>query len=154
MTNPAAPEPSASGCPLCAADGGELVWRNDRLRVILAAEPDYPGFTRVVWRAHVAEMTDLPLQDRDALMRVVCAVESAQREAFAPDKINLASFGNMVPHLHWHVIPRWRDDRHFPESVWGRPATGRDDAIAARRAVVAARLPRYLDLLRARLAGA
>ncbi|TXL65524.1 HIT family protein [Zeimonas arvi] len=154
MTNPAAPEPGASACPLCAGDGGERVWRDDRLRVILAAEPDYPGFTRVVWRAHVAEMTDLPPQDRDALMRVVCAVESAQREAFAPDKINLASFGNMVPHLHWHVIPRWRDDRHFPEPVWGRPATGRDDAIAARRAIVAARLPRYLDLLRARLARA
>ena len=38
-----------------------------------------------------------------------------------PDKINLASLGNMVPHLHWHVIPRFRDDRHFPEPIWGAP---------------------------------
>jgi diadenosine tetraphosphate (Ap4A) HIT family hydrolase len=124
------------------------------MRVILAAEPDYPGFTRVIWQAHLAEMTDLSPPDRDALMRVVCTVESVQREAFAPDKINLASFGNMVPHLHWHVIPRWRDDRHFPDPVWGRAATGRDDAIAARRAATEACLPAYLDLLRARLAGA
>ena len=26
----------------------------------------------------------------------------------------------MTPHLHWHVIPRWHDDRHFPEPVWGK----------------------------------
>ena len=144
---------SDPACPLCAADGGEPVWRDDRMRVILAAEHDYPGFTRVVWREHVAEMTELSQPDRDALMRVVCTVESAQREAFAPDKVNLASLGNMVPHLHWHVIPRWRDDRHFPEPVWGRAATGRDEAVAARRAAAEARLPAYLDLLRARLAG-
>lgn len=152
MTNSSTPEPAAPACPLCAADGGEPVWRSDRLRVILAAEPDYPGFTRVVWQAHVAEMTELAMPDREALMRAVFAVESAQRDAFAPDKINLASFGNMVPHLHWHVIPRWRDDRHFPEPVWGRAATGRDEAIAARRAAAEARLPAYRDLLRARLA--
>jgi diadenosine tetraphosphate (Ap4A) HIT family hydrolase len=35
-----------------------------------------------------------------------------------PDKINLASLGNVVPHLHWHVIPRWRDDSHFPAPIW------------------------------------
>jgi diadenosine tetraphosphate (Ap4A) HIT family hydrolase len=37
----------------------------------------------------------------------------------APDKINLASLGNVVPHLHWHVIPRFADDPHFPNPVWG-----------------------------------
>jgi diadenosine tetraphosphate (Ap4A) HIT family hydrolase len=53
-------------------------------------------------------------------MTVVFGVEEVVRALFAPDKINLASFGNMTPHLHWHVIPRWRDDRHFPEPVWGK----------------------------------
>lgn len=138
-------------CPLCASDGGQLVWRDDRLRVILPDEPDYPGFTRVVWHAHVAEMTDLPTADREALMRAVWAVEAAQREALAPDKVNLASFGNMVAHLHWHVVPRWRDDRNFPESVWGPAATGRGEAVGARRRAVRERLPAYLALLRARL---
>ena len=52
-------------------------------------------------------------------MQVVFAVETVVRRLFAPDKINLASFGNMVPHVHWHIIPRWQDDRHFPEPVWG-----------------------------------
>lgn len=134
-------------CPLCSSDGGQLVWRGDRLRVILPDEPDYPGFTRIVWNAHVAEMTDLQAADREALMRAVWAVEAAQREVLAPDKINLASFGNMVPHLHWHVVPRWRDDRHFPEPVWGPAATGRDEAVGARRRAVRERLPAYLALL-------
>jgi len=138
-------------CPLCSSDGGQLVWRDDRLRVILPDEPDYPGFTRVVWHAHVAEMTDLPAADREALMRAVWAVEATQREALAPDKVNLASLGNMVAHLHWHVVPRWRDDRNFPGSVWGPAATGRGEAVGARRRAVRQRLPAYLALLRARL---
>lgn len=64
-------------------------------------------------------MTDLSPEARDYLMRVVFGVESVLRTLFSPQKINLASFGNMVPHVHWHIIPRWGDDRHFPEPVWG-----------------------------------
>jgi len=55
-------------------------------------------------------------------MRAVFATEQALREALAPDKVNLASLGNVVPHLHWHVIPRFRDDRHFPAPIWAAPA--------------------------------
>ncbi|MBU4611085.1 HIT family protein [Achromobacter sp. GG226] len=112
---PVSPDPQ---CPLCAGPGGELVWSDDRLRVILAAEPAFPGFTRVVWQAHVAEMTDLAPADRDHLMHTVYAVEAVQRRVLGPDKINLAALGNMVPHVHWHVIPRWRDDAAFPDAVW------------------------------------
>ena len=130
-------------CVFCAGDGGDLVWRDARLRVILADEADYPGLARVVWATHVVEMTDLDMADREHLMSVVWRVEAAQREALAPDKINLASFGNMTPHLHWHVIPRWRDDRHFPEPIWGRPAAGRDAEVAARAEAVRAALPAY-----------
>ena len=140
-----------SGCPLCAAAGGEIVWQDDCVRVILPDEPDYPGFTRVVWHAHVAEMTDLDPQDRTRLMAIVWRVEQAQRESLAPDKINVASLGNMVAHLHWHVIPRWRGDRHFPQAVWGAPADGRDAEAAAVRSRAKARLPAYRAALSVRL---
>lgn len=109
-------------CELCDQPGGELMWRNERCRVVQVADPDYPGFCRVIWNAHVAEMTDLSPADRAHFMEVVFAVEQAVRDALSPDKINLASLGNMVPHLHWHIIPRYRDDRHFPASIWGPPA--------------------------------
>jgi diadenosine tetraphosphate (Ap4A) HIT family hydrolase len=86
---------------------------------VRVADAHYPGFCRVIWTAHVREMTDLAPAQRSLLMQVVFAVEDVVRRLFTPDKINLASFGNMVPHVHWHIIPRWVGDRHFPEPVWG-----------------------------------
>jgi diadenosine tetraphosphate (Ap4A) HIT family hydrolase len=86
--------------------------------VILAQDHDYPGFCRVIWTAHVKEMTDLGIGERKFIMAVVFAVEQVLRELLQPDKINLASLGNQVPHLHWHVIPRFSDDAHFPEPIW------------------------------------
>ena len=116
-----------NNCPLCATHGENVLWSDESCRVILAAEPDYPGFCRVIWHAHVTEMSDLDARSRGHMMEVVFAVEAALRDVLAPDKINLASLGNQVPHLHWHVIPRWRTDRHFPQPVW---ATALRDAPA------------------------
>ncbi len=120
-------------CELCTGDGGEVLFRNDQLRVVLIDDADYPGFCRVIWHAHVAEMTDLPPPDRSLLMRTVCQVEAALREVMQPQKINLASLGNMVPHLHWHVIPRYADDAHFPAPVWARSMRTAEDAALAQR---------------------
>jgi len=106
-------------CELCERDGGELLWRDARLRAVYVDEPGYPGFCRVIWGAHVREMSDLSEADRLHLMRVVFAMEAALREVLRPDKINLASLGNVTPHLHWHVIPRFLGDPHFPNPIWG-----------------------------------
>jgi len=109
-------------CELCNTEGGAPIWRNEECRVVGIEEPGYPGFCRVIWNAHAAEMTDLAEAERARLMRVVFTVEAALRELLQPDKINLASLGNVVPHLHWHVIPRFRDDPHFPSPIWATPA--------------------------------
>ena len=82
-------------------------------------DADYPAYCRVELLAHVKEMTDLPPADRARTMKVVFAVESAVREVIQPDKINLASLGNKTPHMHWHVLPRFESDKHFPNSHWG-----------------------------------
>ena len=136
-----------SGCVFCDNEGGVRLWRDERCRVVLVDEP-FPGFCRVVWNAHVAEMTDLAPADRAHLMDVVFAVEASLRARLAPAKINLASLGNLVPHLHWHVIPRYRDDSHFPQPVWGaaqRPGAARPlapDAVDALAGDLAAVLGR------------
>jgi diadenosine tetraphosphate (Ap4A) HIT family hydrolase len=114
-------ERTATSCELCREDGGEVLWRDGFCRIVLVADPHYPGFCRVVLDRHIAEMTDLEEAERARLMRAVFATERALRDALAPDKVNLASLGNVVPHLHWHVIPRFRDDRHFPAPVWAAP---------------------------------
>ena len=107
------------GCELCENAGGEILWEDDACRAVWAYQPDHPGFCRVIWDRHVKEMTDLPAAERERMMRLVFATEQALMAVVRPDKVNLASFGNVVPHLHWHVIPRFRDDPHFPNPVWG-----------------------------------
>ena len=108
-------------CPLCKPDDERVLWQDAYLRVIRVEDEDYPGYLRVIWTGHVAEMSDLSPRERQHVMEMVLACEEALRECIRPDKINLASFGNMVPHLHWHVIARFRSDRHFPQPVWGTP---------------------------------
>ena len=111
MTNPA--------CPLCEGDGGLLVFRNHDLRIIQATEAGFPAFYRVVWNRHVAEFSDLSPTERQVCMHAVAKVEQVLRSELQPTKINLAALGNMVPHLHWHVIARFDWDGHFPVPVWG-----------------------------------
>jgi diadenosine tetraphosphate (Ap4A) HIT family hydrolase len=125
-----------AACELCREEGGEVLFRNDRLRVVLVDDPLYPGFCRVVWNAHVKEMTDLAPADRSHAMTVVCKVEASLRHVLAPHKINLASLGNMTPHLHWHVIPRHEDDAHFPQPVWGQRQRTTDAATLNARAAL------------------
>ena len=113
-------------CPLCLDAGGEVLWDDGFARVVVAGDADHPGFCRVIVNAHVREMSDLRDAERVRVMQMVFAVEGALRDLLKPDKINLASLGNVVPHLHWHVIPRFADDAHFPNAVWGekkRPGT-------------------------------
>jgi diadenosine tetraphosphate (Ap4A) HIT family hydrolase len=117
-----------TACPLCTPQDEVVLWRDATLRVILAMDRDYPAFCRVILNRHVREMTDLPCDERARVMQAVFAVETALRDLLRPDKINLASLGNQVPHLHWHIIPRFADDRHFPDPVWSAPK--RADATA------------------------
>lgn len=120
---------AVAGCPLCDGDGGPVLWRDGFCRIVRASSDDYPAFLRVILDRHVSEMTDLDEAARARLMRAVWAAERVVRDAWRPDKVNLASFGNLVPHLHWHVIARWADDAHFPDPSWGPPRRA-----AARRA--------------------
>jgi diadenosine tetraphosphate (Ap4A) HIT family hydrolase len=96
------------------------VFADARLRVVRVLDaPEFPAFYRVIWNDHVAELSDLAVADRAHLMNAVVAVERVLREALSPSKINLAALGNMVPHLHWHVIARFDWDSHFPQPIWG-----------------------------------
>ncbi|MEO6422313.1 MAG: HIT family protein [Candidatus Nitrotoga sp.] len=108
-------------CELCNSTGETLLWRGEHCRVVLVEDADYPGFCRVIWNRHAKEMTDLNDGEQHAFMNVVFVVESAIREVMQPDKINLASLGNMMPHLHWHIIPRYVIDKHFPNPIWSLP---------------------------------
>ena len=106
-------------CVLCHPQKENVVWKNKELRIIQVDDPLFPGYFRVILNKHIAEMSDLTDDERQLLEKVLLTVEKVVREQMQPDKINWAQFGNMVPHLHWHIIARYRDDSHFPESIWG-----------------------------------
>jgi len=139
------------GCPLCEGPGGELVFQGAALRVIRTGEGGFPAFYRVVWNEHVRELSDLAPADRALCLEAVVAVEQALRAHLRPAKVNLASLGNMVAHLHWHVVARFEWDSHFPAPVWAAAAREAPPAevarVTARRALLEADIARHLRTL-------
>jgi diadenosine tetraphosphate (Ap4A) HIT family hydrolase len=133
-----------ANCVLCSEEGGTLIWRGDDCRVVLVDDPDLPGFCRVIWNRHASEMSQLSYGERDLLMHLVFAVEGAVRSVMQPQKINLAALGNQVPHIHWHVIPRFEDDAFFPGSAWSNRMRDTSDAILKTRHQHALELPQAI----------
>lgn len=112
---------STTNCPLCldVIQNESLIYISDLYRVILVKDPNYIGYIRLINTKHVKEMTDLIVEDRLEIFNSLLIIEQVIREVLAPDKVNWANLGNAVPHLHWHVIARFNQDRHFPNSIWG-----------------------------------
>ena len=140
---------AGAACELCREPGGVPVADAARWRVVRVDDAAFPAFYRLVWNAHVAEFTDLGDADRAACIDAVVRIERALRAALAPTKVNLASFGNVVPHLHWHVIARFDWDSHFPQPVWGTAQRAVEPPAVARLALSLAALD---DAVRAALA--
>ncbi len=115
-------------CPLCAGAGGVPIWCGAGMRLVRAEEALHPAFYRLVWDAHVPEFSDLTPLQRATCSDALALIEQGMRDALRPDKMNLASLGNVVPHLHWHLIARWRDDPHWPQPVWAPARRAADDA--------------------------
>jgi len=136
------------GCPLCDGAGGALVFQGSAFRLIRADEAGFPAFYRLVWNEHVAEFSDLSRSQRAVCAEGLATVELALRSVLAPTKVNLAALGNLVPHLHWHLIARFADDSHFPSPVWAAPQRA---ALPERLAAIEAQLPALEALMLARL---
>lgn len=120
-------------CKLCREEGGSLIWSGVDCRIVQVNDPNLPGFCRVIWHQHVTEMSELDLSQRDLLMKVVIGVEEIIANTMKPAKINLASLGNQVPHLHWHIIPRYEDDPYFPDSIWSGKRRDTAESVARER---------------------
>ena len=142
---------SAAACALCDSLGGELVFQAARFRVIRAEEAGFPAFYRLVWQDHVVEFTDLSPADRQHCMEAVACIEQVLREQLQPTKVNLATLGNAVPHLHWHVVARFEWDSHFPAPLWAQALRPNANAplasLRARLPLVEAELQQRLGLL-------
>jgi len=92
-----------------------------RVMVLVKATKDSEAGAMPSTELLVKELTDLPQDDRAHVFEVLCATETALRELLSPDKMNIAALGTAMPHLHWHVVPRYAGDTHFPEPIWSTP---------------------------------
>lgn len=89
--------------------------------VLLNRDQFFPGYTFVFTKDHVTELFHLDRETRQAVMEEVTLVAAALYNLFIPDKINYELLGNMVPHMHWHVVPRFKVDRLWPRPIWAEP---------------------------------
>jgi diadenosine tetraphosphate (Ap4A) HIT family hydrolase len=111
-------------CPMCTKWLDEPEFRVAELemtRVILNRDQFFSGYCFVVARDHVTELFHLDQKQRASLMEEVSAVAAALAKAFNPDKVNYELLGNMVPHMHWHLVPRFRTDPLWPRPLWAEP---------------------------------
>jgi diadenosine tetraphosphate (Ap4A) HIT family hydrolase len=112
---------SGDGCPMCAnverqeTRYGFLVARLEVSNLSLSKNQYVPGYCVLIYREHAAEIHRLPPETQAAFLRDLVQAGTAIARVFRPDKMNYQLLGNLVPHLHWHIVPRY----------WGDPAPGR-----------------------------
>jgi diadenosine tetraphosphate (Ap4A) HIT family hydrolase len=89
--------------------------------VVLNRDQFFPGYTLLFTKQHVTELFHLDRNVRSGLMEEVSAVAGALFSVFKPEKINYELLGNMVPHIHWHLVPRYSDEPLWPRPIWSEP---------------------------------
>lgn len=111
-------------CPMCRRwdDDSDLrIIEFPHSRVILNRDQFFPGYCLLFTRDHVTELFHLSPGQRAGLMDEVSLVAQALSDLFRPDKINYELLGNMVPHMHWHLVPRFASEPLWPRPIWAEP---------------------------------
>lgn len=113
-----------TNCPMCTkwADDVDLqIAEFDHTYIILNRDQFFPGYCFVFTKAHVTELFHLEQSHRATIMEEVSTVAQALYSVFQPTKINYELLGNMVPHMHWHVVPRFATEPLWPRPIWCEP---------------------------------
>jgi len=113
-----------STCPMCRRWDSDAELRIAELEhsyVILNRDQFFPGYTLLFSKNHVTELFHLDRRVRAELMEEVSRTAKALFDVFRPDKINYELLGNMVPHMHWHLVPRFASEKSWPRPIWAEP---------------------------------
>lgn len=111
-------------CPMCSkwhAEPDLRIAESEHCYTLLNRDQFFPGYTFVFTREHVTELFHLDRQTRQAVLEEVTAVAAALYNLFQPAKMNYELLGNMVPHMHWHLVPRFAGDPLWPRPIWAEP---------------------------------
>ena len=112
-------------CPLCrkltdlaALPAEEVVWRFPHSVALLGPWQYYHGYCLLISRRHATELNGLDADERRDYFVEMCLLARALEESFRPRKLNYEMLGNQVPHLHWHLFPRYNADPDALKPVW------------------------------------
>jgi diadenosine tetraphosphate (Ap4A) HIT family hydrolase len=103
-------------CPLCNPENENIIIQDDFVRIILV--DDIPGYIRIITQKHIKEFSELNDEEAIKLTLLTKQIEKIILKTLNPDKINIANLGNMVPHLHIHIIPRFVNDPWWPNATF------------------------------------
>jgi len=113
-------------CPMCTKWDDEphlRIAELDHCYVTLNSDQFFPGYCFVFTKNHVTELFHLDGALRSGIMEEVNRVAAAVYAVLSPTKINYELLGNMVPHMHWHIVPRFTTDPLWPRPIWSEPHT-------------------------------
>lgn len=111
-------------CPMCSkwCDDADLrIAELEHCYVTLSRDQFFPGYCFVFAKNHVTELFHLEKAVRTGVIEEVNRVAEALYRLFKPTKINYELLGNMVPHMHWHIVPRHESDPLWPRPIWSEP---------------------------------
>ncbi|EAI8629412.1 HIT family protein [Campylobacter lari] len=95
-----------------------MIYENDFL--FIEKEDSQIPWVKIFTKENYKELSDCPTFLQNMLFQYVLACELSLREYYNPEKINIASFANYVPRVHFHVMARFKEDGFFPECMWGK----------------------------------
>lgn len=113
-----------TNCPMCRKwldEPAQRIMELEHCYVSLNSDQFFPGYCFVFTKEHVTELFQLDAAVRGAVMDEVTRVAAALHAQFQPAKINYELLGNMVPHMHWHIVPRFTSDPLWPRPIWSEP---------------------------------
>ncbi|MBI1822699.1 MAG: HIT family protein [Nitrospirae bacterium] len=118
------PEIQVPGCSICRhlkrKSPFEIIAFSDSV-LYLNKDQFFKGYCFLEYKSHVKELFDLAEEPRNLYTKHLSLAARALHRAFRPDKINYELLGNKVPHLHWHIVPRFKNDPAWSDTVWSKP---------------------------------
>ncbi len=94
------------------------IYKNDHIRI--EVEDSEIPWLKIFAQDNCKEMTDCDQETKQQIWTLLDLIEREMLDYFKPEKINIASFANYVPQVHWHIMARFKDDSFFPEPMWGK----------------------------------
>lgn len=94
-----------------------IIYENNLLKI--EVEPHQIPWLKIFTNEPIKEFSHCSNELQLEILRVLNIIEQQMIEYFEPEKINIASFGNYVPHVHFHIQARFKNDNYFPEPTWG-----------------------------------